>query len=151
MSAVLPSLDPYKIGYIDPARIKIAIVPVGKIKKKSFKKFIEIISEKDILNLVDIPFIKQENGVINDKKPESGKVLLKYVTSHNMEHGRYEDIQPYRRIFGVIGIMDCEQKQDIQKEYQKFKKLIARKFSTILSRVCFLQSIRRTKIRVIIN
>jgi len=23
--------------------------------------------------------------------------------------------------------MDCEQKQDIQKEYQKFKKLIARK------------------------
>jgi len=133
----LPSLDPYKIGYLDPARIKIAIVPVGKIKKKSFKKFIEIISEKDILELKDIPFIKQENGIVNEKKPESGKVLLKFVTSHNMEHGKYEDIQPYRRIFGVIGVMDCEQKQDIQKEYQKFKKLIAKKFSTILSRVCF--------------
>jgi len=63
MSAILPSLDPYKIGYLDPARIKIAIVPVGKIKKKSFKKFIEIISEKDILELTDIPFIQQENGI----------------------------------------------------------------------------------------
>ncbi|KAG4099053.1 hypothetical protein H8356DRAFT_1327210 [Neocallimastix lanati (nom. inval.)] len=137
MSVVLPSLDPYKIGYVDPARIKIAIVPVGKIKKKLFKKFIEIISEKEILDLKDIPFILQENGVVNNKKPEEGKVLLKYVTSHNVEHGRYEDIQPFRRIFGVIGIIDCEQQQDIQKEYQKFKKLISKKFSTILSRVCF--------------
>jgi len=73
MSAVLPSLDPYKIGYIDPARIKIAIVPVGKIKKKSFKKYIEIISEKDILELADIPFIKQENGTFNNK------LIVKYV------------------------------------------------------------------------
>jgi len=63
MSVVLPSLDPYKIGYVDPARIKIAIVPVGKIKKKLFKKFIEIISEKEILDLKDIPFILQENGI----------------------------------------------------------------------------------------
>jgi hypothetical protein len=124
MNSVLPSLDPYKIGYIDSARIKIAIVPVGKIKKKTFKKFIELISQKEILDLEEIPFVLQENGVVNCKKPENGKVLLKYVTSHNIEHGRYEDIQPFRRIFGVIGIIDCEQQQDIQKEYQKFKKFI---------------------------
>jgi len=62
MNSVLPSLDPYKIGYIDSARIKIAIVPVGKIKKKTFKKFIELISQKEILDLEEIPFVLQENG-----------------------------------------------------------------------------------------
>jgi len=47
-------------------------------------------------------------GVVNCKKPENGKVLLKYVTSHNIEHGRYEDIQPFRRIFGVYILYNFE-------------------------------------------
>ena len=61
------------------------------------------------------------NNLFND-----GYLYFNFTTSHNKEHVPLEEFQMNRQIFGVIGIMHCQQSPDLKESYRNFVKLMTR-------------------------
>ncbi|CAO3597656.1 unnamed protein product [Absidia cylindrospora] len=63
---------------------------------------------------------------------------FQFVTSYRRDHAHLEDFQPHRRIFGVIGIMDCQEwkDKDLSEGYKHFVNTL-NKYPTAIATRCF--------------
>ncbi|CAO3633171.1 unnamed protein product [Mucor hiemalis] len=69
---------------------------------------------------------------------QEGQMHFQFITHWTREHAELEDFQPHRRIFGVIGIMDCQEwkDKDLNEGYKKFAKDL-NKYPTAVATRCF--------------
>ncbi|KAI8647021.1 TRAPP II complex [Parasitella parasitica] len=121
-------------------RVRVLLVPVSPIKKSTFWRHVELVRKFSLVRLGDVtPDLHQgANAKFNSQAFQEGQMHFQFVTKYNQDHCHLEDFQPHRRIFGVIGIMDCREwnDKDLSEGYRKFVGMLSQ-YPTAVATRCF--------------
>lgn len=116
------------------------LVPVGPIKKSTFWKHVELVKQFAVVRLGDVtPDLKKDStAMFSSQAFQEGQLHFQFMTSYSRDQSHLEDFQPHRRIFGVIGIMDCQEWKDrnLSEGYDHFVKNLD-KYPTAVATRCF--------------
>ncbi|KAF9929847.1 hypothetical protein FBU30_001160 [Linnemannia zychae] len=127
------------VNFIAAARIRVLLVPVGPIKKATFERHVKMLRQHNSVRLEEVWMgPRTENSFFSQSVPHEGQLYFQFVTSYNTEHQYLEEFQMHRRIFGVIGIMDCQEWPDgnMTAGYQQFQQLLS-KYPSAVANQCF--------------
>ncbi|KAJ3384042.1 hypothetical protein HDU92_003791 [Lobulomyces angularis] len=125
-----------KLNLLDDARIRIIVIPIHPIRTETFKKYLDCITKFHQVYIGDLNPPHKNTNKYTEKLYHSGHVNFNFVTSYNKEHQPLEDFQLNKQIFGIIGIMHCQQVSSLTDGYKKFKQLSTR-YPTSLTSRCF--------------
>ncbi|KAI8337994.1 TRAPP II complex [Chlamydoabsidia padenii] len=120
-------------------QISVLLVPIYPIKRSVFTRYLELIRQFTIIRLNDVtPDNTSDHAAFNSQNFQEGQVHFNFSTHYSGDHRDLVDFQPHRRLFGVIGIMDCQEwkGQDLKKGYQQFIDSLEKYPSPIVTR-CF--------------
>ncbi|RUS24192.1 transport protein Trs120 or TRAPPC9 TRAPP II complex subunit-domain-containing protein [Jimgerdemannia flammicorona] len=130
-----PSINITSISYI-----RVLLIPVGPLKKTTFFKHVKLVKEFSELKLGDVtPDMKKGAGAMFSSQVfQEGQLHFQFLTSYSRDHAFLEDFQMQRRVFGVIGIMDCQEWKDgdLSQGYTKFLGMLE-KYPTAIATRCF--------------
>ncbi|KAG0291097.1 hypothetical protein BGZ96_005499 [Linnemannia gamsii] len=127
------------VNFIAAARIRVLLVPVGPIKKATFERHVKMLRQHNSVKLEEVWMgPRTENSFFSQNVPHEGQLYFQFVTSYNGEHQYLEEFQMHRRVFGVIGIMDCQEWPDgnMTAGYQHFQQLL-NKYPSAVANQCF--------------
>ncbi|KAF8951603.1 hypothetical protein BGZ52_010731, partial [Haplosporangium bisporale] len=127
------------VNFISAARIRVLLVPVGPIKKATFERHAKMLRNHNSVKLEEVSMgPRTENSFFSQNVPHEGQLYFQFVTSYNNEHQYLEEFQMHRRVFGVIGIMDCQEWPDgnMVAGYQQFQQILA-KYPSAVANQCF--------------
>ncbi|KAF9582578.1 hypothetical protein BGW38_000039 [Lunasporangiospora selenospora] len=127
------------VNFIAAARIRVLLVPVGPIKKATFERHAKMLRQHNSVKLEEVSMgPRTENSFFSQSVPHEGQLYFHFVTSYSSEHQYLEEFQMHRRVFGVIGIMDCQEWPDgnMAPGYQQFQQLLA-KYPSAVANQCF--------------
>ncbi|KAI8877388.1 Trs120-domain-containing protein [Backusella circina FSU 941] len=121
-------------------RVRVLLIPVSPIKKSVFYKYVELVKTFHLVRLGDVtPDLKQgSSAMFSSQVFQEGQLHFQFQTHWTREHAELEDFQPHRRIFGVIGIMDCQEwkDKDLSEGYKQFAEGLD-KYPTAVATRCF--------------
>ncbi|KAG1052966.1 hypothetical protein G6F43_004920 [Rhizopus delemar] len=121
-------------------RVRVLLVPVSPIKKSSFWRHVELVRKFNTVRLGDVTpdLHKGANAKFSSQVFQEGQMHFQFVTKYNRDHSHLEDFQPHRRIFGVIGIMDCQEwkDKDLSEGYKEFVDMLVQ-YPTAVATRCF--------------
>ncbi|KAG2204837.1 hypothetical protein INT47_004112 [Mucor saturninus] len=121
-------------------RVRVLLVPVSPIKKATFYKYVELVKTFHVVRLGDVtPDLKKgASAMFSSQVFQEGQMRFQFITHWTREHAELEDFQPHRRIFGVIGIMDCQEwkDKDLSEGYKQFEQDL-HKYPTAVATRCF--------------
>ncbi|KAG0222668.1 hypothetical protein BGW42_006404 [Actinomortierella wolfii] len=126
-------------NFVASARIRVLLVPVGPIKKATFERHAKMLQQHATIRLEEISMApRTENSFFSPNTPHEGQLYFNFVTSYSSEHRYLEEFQLHRRVFGVIGIMDCQEwpSGNMAAGYQEFQKLLS-KYPSAVAHQCF--------------
>ncbi|CAJ0747407.1 6384_t:CDS:2, partial [Entrophospora sp. SA101] len=116
-------MDP--LLFTTPAKIRVLLVPVHPIKAQVFHKHVELVRKFNVVKLGDVtPDMRSVQSMFSSQLFHEGQLHFNFVTSYEPEHSYLEEFQMHRRIFGVIGIMDCREWQSLPDGYKKFCEIL---------------------------
>ncbi|KAI9475700.1 MAG: TRAPP II complex [Benjaminiella poitrasii] len=118
-------------------RVRVLLVPVSPIKKSTFWRHVELVKKFNLVRLGDVtPDLHKAK--FSSQVFQEGQMHFQFVTKYNRDHCHLEDFQPHRRIFGVIGIMDCQEwkNRDLGEGYKKFVDMLS-EYPTAIATRCF--------------
>ncbi|CAO3668784.1 unnamed protein product [Umbelopsis ramanniana] len=128
------------INITSACRIRVLLVPVGPIKKSTFWKHVELVKQFAMVRLGDVtPDLKKDStAMFSSQVFQEGQLHFQFLTSYSRDQAYLEDFQPHRRIFGVVGIMDCQEWKDknLSEGYEHFVKNLD-KYPTAVATRCF--------------
>ncbi|KAI9193335.1 TRAPP II complex [Polychytrium aggregatum] len=127
------------LGICELARIRILLVPVGRLKRDTFFQYVDLVSKFAVVSVSDLSPPAHPPNHTNrffDNIDPRAQIYFNFVTSYEKDHAALEDFQLHRQIMGVIGIMHCQETVDIKQSYQAFQRMLARYPTHLVSR-CF--------------
>ncbi|GAN03919.1 hypercellular protein [Mucor ambiguus] len=128
------------IDVTSSCRVRVLLVPVSPIKKSTFYKYVELVKTFHLVRLGDVtPDLKKgANAMFSSQVFQEGQMHFQFITHWTREHAELEDFQPHRRIFGVIGIMDCQEwkDKDLSGAYKQFSQDLDQ-YPTAVATRCF--------------
>ncbi|KAF9427066.1 hypothetical protein BGZ94_005533 [Podila epigama] len=127
------------VNFTAAARIRVLLVPVGPIKKATFERHAKMLRNHNSVKLEEVSMSpRTENSFFSQNVPHEGQLYFQFVTSYSNEHQYLEEFQMHRRVFGVIGIMDCQEWPDgnMVAGYQQFQQILA-KYPSAVANQCF--------------
>ncbi|KAI8098748.1 TRAPP II complex [Halteromyces radiatus] len=128
------------VNITSSCRVRVLLVPVAPIKKSTFWKHVELVKQFSMVRLGDVTpdLQKGASAKFSSQVFQEGQMHFQFVTSYRRDHAHLEDFQPHRRIFGVIGIMDCQEwkDKDLSEGYKHFVNTL-NKYPTAIATRCF--------------
>ncbi|KAI8604589.1 TRAPP II complex [Dissophora ornata] len=127
------------VNFTSAARIRVLLVPVGPIKKATFERHVKMLRLHHSVKLEEVWMgPRTESSFFSQNVPHEGQLYFQFATSYNVEHQYLEEFQMHRRIFGVIGIMDCQEWPDgnMTAGYQHFQQILT-KYPSAVANQCF--------------
>ncbi|KAF9576931.1 hypothetical protein EC968_000056 [Mortierella alpina] len=127
------------VNFISAARIRVLLVPVGPIKKATFERHVKMLRQHNSVKLEEVWMgPRTENSFFSQNVPHEGQLYFQFVTSYSTEHQYLEEFQMHRRVFGVIGIMDCQEWPDgnMGPGHQQFQQVLS-KYPSAVANQCF--------------
>ncbi|KAL8734573.1 MAG: hypothetical protein Q9166_001473 [cf. Caloplaca sp. 2 TL-2023] len=98
---------------VAPARVKILCVPVGRVQQSNFRKFIERLSQENVVRLGDIsPDSRPHRTTFSPLAFPAGRILFDIITSvPPATHLALSPFELYRQPFVVVGVADGKNSQ----------------------------------------
>ncbi|KAG2221446.1 hypothetical protein INT45_005251 [Circinella minor] len=128
------------INITSSCRVRVLLVPVPPIKTSTFWKHVELVKKFSVVRLGDVtPDLQKGAGAMFSSQVfQEGQMHFQFTTTYTRDHAHLEDFQPHRRIFGVIGIMDCQEwkDKDLSEGYKHFVDTL-HKYPTAIATRCF--------------
>ncbi|KAI9255681.1 TRAPP II complex [Phascolomyces articulosus] len=128
------------INITSSCRVRVLLVPVPPIKTSTFWKHVELVKKFSVVRLGDVtPDLQMGAGAMFSSQVfQEGQMHFQFTTTYTRDHAHLEDFQPHRRIFGVIGIMDCQEwkDKDLSEGYKHFVDTL-HKYPTAIATRCF--------------
>ncbi|KAI8359399.1 TRAPP II complex [Mortierella sp. GBAus27b] len=127
------------VNFTAAARIRVLLVPVGPIKRATFERHVRLLRQHTSVRLEEVWMgPRSENSFFSQNAPPEGQLYFHFSTTYNPEYHYLEEFQMHRRVFGVIGIMDCQEWSDgnIAGGHQQFQQIVA-KYPTAVANQCF--------------
>ncbi|ORX48573.1 Trs120-domain-containing protein [Hesseltinella vesiculosa] len=99
------------INLTSACRIPILVVPILPIKHSVFTRYLHILQQLSVVRLKDITPDEHpgDHALFSSQSFQEGVLRFKLVTHYSSNNQPFAEIQPHRRLFGVIGIMDCQE------------------------------------------
>lgn len=104
------SPTPSPIGgrsFIDPARVRILLAPVGEVKEEDFAQWCEYVRTFETIRLTDLPSSSSVRTAAAAASPhilQSGEIHLSFVTSYDPDHAFLGPFNLHRQVLGVLGL-----------------------------------------------
>ncbi|ORZ04550.1 TRAPP II complex [Lobosporangium transversale] len=127
------------VNFTSAARIRVLLVPVGPIKKATFENRVKMLRQHNSVKLEEVWMgPRTENSFFSQNVPHEGQLYFNFTTSYSAEHQYLEEFQMHRRVFGVIGIMDCQEWPDgnMAAGHQRFQQILS-KYPSAIANQCF--------------
>ncbi|KAG0005256.1 hypothetical protein BGZ79_006003 [Entomortierella chlamydospora] len=127
------------VNFTSAARTRVLLVPVGPIKKATFERHVKLLRQHNSVKLEEVWMgPRTDSSFFSQNVPHEGQLYFHFATSYNAEHQYLEEFQMHRRIFGVIGIMDCQEWPDgnMAAGHQQFQQILA-KYPSAVANQCF--------------
>ncbi|KAI7903009.1 TRAPP II complex [Cokeromyces recurvatus] len=126
------------IDVLSSCKIRVLLIPVSPIKRSTFHKYVDLFKHFHLIRLGDVtPDLKKgANAMFSSQVFQEGQMHFEFLTHWTRDHAELEDFQPHRRIFGVIGIMDCQEWKDLNEGYKQFEQNLD-KYPTAIANRCF--------------
>ncbi|KAI9313933.1 TRAPP II complex [Dichotomocladium elegans] len=128
------------IDITSSCRVRVLLVPVTPIKSSTFWKHVELVKNFSVVRLGDVtPDLQNGAGAMFSSQVfQEGQMHFQFTTTYTRDHAHLEDFQPHRRIFGVIGIMDCQEwkDKDLSEGHRHFVDTL-HKYPTAIATRCF--------------
>ncbi|KAJ2729475.1 hypothetical protein IW152_005615 [Coemansia sp. BCRC 34962] len=119
---------------VDAAGIRVLLVPVGPVREGRILNWANAIARFSHIPITDVlPHIDPAlassygAGAGAGMTAVEGTLRFRFSTGGTEEHEHLEGLQTYRQVLGVIGIVDCEVCEDVQRAYDE-------EFAQVLSR-----------------
>ncbi|ODV85550.1 hypothetical protein CANARDRAFT_189952, partial [[Candida] arabinofermentans NRRL YB-2248] len=88
--------------FASPSRVKFSIVPVNDLKSSQFKEYSDALFKVNEVRLVDV---STSQGLFNPQAYPQGRITYNFTTeSDDTESLFLQDFDPFRKVFGTIGI-----------------------------------------------
>jgi hypothetical protein len=129
--------DPFY--YCSPCRIKVLVVPVGKVRASYFSRCLQKLRENEVIRFKDVGDNERlARAMFNPRNFPRGQLLLEYLTEWQPYYSYLEDFQHWRKLYGVlypclsvltkqiIGIVDEYHEQGNTAQGQEFEALKAK-------------------------
>ncbi|CAG8520418.1 10913_t:CDS:10, partial [Ambispora gerdemannii] len=119
-------------------RIRVLLVPVHPIKASVFQKHVELVKKFGVVKLGDVtPDMRGvQKTMFSAQAFHEGQLHFNFATRYETEHAYLEEFQLHRKIFGVIGIMDCQEWSNLPDGYSKFSEIL-KTYPTAIAHRCF--------------
>ncbi|KAI8820488.1 TRAPP II complex [Fimicolochytrium jonesii] len=127
------------VDILKPARVRVLLAPVGPFRKNTFQKYVDIISQFSVILTADLTkpdLTKTPSKYAEQMYEREGYIHMNYVTSYDKEHGPLEEMQVWRQVVAVIGIMHCQEVQSIGDGVKRFQTILTR-YPGVLASRCF--------------
>ncbi|KAJ2883031.1 hypothetical protein H4R27_003048 [Coemansia aciculifera] len=119
---------------VDAAGIRVLLVPVGPVREGRILHWANAIARFSHIPITDVlphidPVLASSYGAGAGAGMTAveGALRFRFTTGSTEEHEHLEGLQTYRQVLGVIGIVDCEMCDDVQRAYDE-------DFAQVLSR-----------------
>ncbi|CAO3599495.1 unnamed protein product [Absidia cylindrospora] len=108
------------INLTSSCRVTVLLVPIYPIKRSVFTRYVKLIPAFNNMNF------------------QEGQIHFQFTTHYSGDHDNLIDFQPHRRLFGLIGIMDCQEWREysLNDGYQQYLESLDKYPSPIVTR-CF--------------
>ncbi|KAG1461641.1 hypothetical protein G6F56_005681 [Rhizopus delemar] len=117
-------------------RIRVLLVPISPIKQSVFNKYAQLIKSFYTIRLGDVTPNLNSNDIFNSQVFPEGQLCFDFFTNFTNDHVELQDFEPYRRIFGVIGILDCQEWKD-KSFNESYEETMKEEYPTAVVTRCF--------------
>ncbi|GAM26879.1 hypothetical protein SAMD00019534_100540 [Acytostelium subglobosum LB1] len=124
------------LTFIENRAIRVAILPIGDISLDSFRHYSNLIKTLAIIELSGITRDAKESRVLEKINWVDGHMLLNFLDSTTPPTSEWEDIHVHKRVFGVIGVVDCKRAKDLTETKRLFDLAIA-PYKSAVATVCY--------------
>ncbi|ORZ07834.1 TRAPP II complex [Absidia repens] len=126
------------INLTSSCRVTVLLVPIYPIKRSVFTRYVKLVREFSTIRLNDVTPDNKSGQVFNNMNFQEGQIHFQFTTHYSGDHDNLIDFQPHRRLFGVIGIMDCQEwrERSLKDGYQQYLESLDKYPSPIVTR-CF--------------
>ncbi|KAJ2792686.1 hypothetical protein GGI18_000191 [Coemansia linderi] len=127
---------------VDAAGIRVLLVPVGPVREGRLLHWANAIARFSHIAITDVlPHIDPAlassygAGAGAGMTAVEGALRFRFSTGGTEEHEHLEGLQTYRQVLGVIGIVDCEACEDVQRAYdEEFAQVLSRHTTAVAYR-----------------
>ncbi|EAL70294.1 hypothetical protein DDB_G0274803 [Dictyostelium discoideum AX4] len=124
------------LTFTENRSIKILILPIGDISPEKYKEYTSLIKTINIIELSSITRSQNELSPFEKISWVDGSMILNFVDIGSFQRSEYEDLQTYKKVFGVIGVVDCKKSKDLQETKRLFEIAVAQYPSCVSSLCC---------------
>lgn len=136
-----PDISMNQYSFTAPARLKVLIVPAYDISNKQFKTYSKFLKSVNEIRLVDL---KPAQGIFNPQAYPHGRVVYNFqsFTDRN-ESILLHDFEPFRKTFGVIGVLQWT--DDLtEDQIKKYLKGLKKEYPRMLLSYLFIFDVKKT-------
>lgn len=109
------------------ATLDVLLLPVQPIKRTTYSSHCAQIRQYSRIAVRDVPSDNRGDRAALSSSPRAkGHVLLNFLDSHSRSTTYLEDFEPARRLFGIIGIVDCREWDDLNEANAEFQQMLRR-------------------------
>ncbi|KAI8907040.1 TRAPP II complex [Powellomyces hirtus] len=133
------SIEQLPVELLRPSHIRVLLVPIHPIRRDTFRKYVDIISEFSVVPVTDLTkpdSTRAQSKYTQQMYEHDGYLRMNYVTFYDKEHAPLEEMQPWRQIVAVIGVMHCQQVPSIGEGFKRFQHILSR-YPAVLASRCF--------------
>jgi hypothetical protein len=87
--------------YCSPCRIKILVLPVGKVRASYFSRCLQKLRENDIFRFKELDDERLARAMFNLPSFPQGQLMFDYLTNWEPQYTYLEDFQHWRKLYGV--------------------------------------------------
>ncbi|KAI8592489.1 TRAPP II complex [Geranomyces variabilis] len=131
--------DQLPVALLRPSHIRVLLVPIHPIRKDTFRQYVDTISEFAVVSTSDLtkPDSTKATSKFSQQMYEhDGYLHMNYVTFYDKDHAPLEEMQPWRQIVAVVGVMHCQQVTSIGEGGKRFQSILNR-YPAVLASRCF--------------
>ena len=123
------------LSFARHASLEVLLIGVPPIRRTTFEAHAQQICTFSRIALRDIPPDQRgERAALSASPRLPGHVLFSFVESHARSTAYLEDFDAARRLFGVIGIVDCAEWDDLAEAHTEFQQALRRHPKVIATR-----------------
>ncbi|KAF2072452.1 hypothetical protein CYY_006228 [Polysphondylium violaceum] len=124
------------LTFTENRAIKILILPIGDISPEKYKEYSNLIKTINFIELSSITRNPNETSPLEKISWIDGNMLLNFVDSINHSRSEFEEFQVYKKVFGVIGVVDCKKSKDLLETKRLFEEAVSLYPSAVSTLCC---------------
>ncbi|KYQ93932.1 histidine kinase DhkG [Tieghemostelium lacteum] len=124
------------LTFTENRAIRVLILPIGDISIEKYREYSNLIKTINLIELSSITRSPNEVSPLEKISWIDGNMLLNFVDHNQYQKSEFEDIQQFKKIYGVIGVVDCKKSKDLLETKRLFQEAVSRYPSSVSSLCC---------------